>query len=50
MNLCHLSVIAARLKRSFKWNPATEMIEGDEQAAAMQARKQRAGYEIPVVS
>jgi predicted dehydrogenase len=50
MNICHLSVIAARLKRSFKWNPETEMIEGDDQAAAMQARKQRAGYEIPVVS
>jgi predicted dehydrogenase len=50
MNICHLSVIAARLKRSFKWNPETEMIEGDEQAASMQARKQRAGYEVPVVS
>jgi predicted dehydrogenase len=50
MNMCHLSAIAARLNRKIKWNPATEKIEGDEQAAAMQARKQRAGFEVPVVS
>ncbi len=50
MNLCHLSAIAARLNRVIKWNPKTEKIEGDDQAAAMQARAQRAGFEIPVVS
>jgi hypothetical protein len=50
MNLCHLSAIAARLNRVIKWNPKTERIEGDDQEAAMQARAQRAGFEIPVVS
>jgi predicted dehydrogenase len=50
MNLCHLSAIAARLNRKIKWNPATETIEGDALAASMQSRKQRAGFEIPVVS
>lgn len=50
MNICHLSVIAARLNRKFTWDPKTEMIVGDDQAAAMQARAQRKGFEIPVVS
>lgn len=50
MNMCHLSAIAARLKRTIRWNPKTEKIEGDAQAAAMQIREQRAGYEIPKVS
>lgn len=47
MNMCHLSAIAARLGRKIKWNPVTEKIEGDEQAAAMQSRQQRSGFEIP---
>ncbi len=47
MNTCHLCAIAARLGRSIKWDPKTEKIMGDEQAAAFFARKQRAGYEIP---
>lgn len=47
MNMCHLSAIAARLKRTIRWNPKTEMIEGDDMAKAMQARKPRAGFEIP---
>ena len=50
MNVCHLSVIAARLNRVIKWDPSAEKIVGDEQAAAMQARTQRSGFEIPVVS
>jgi predicted dehydrogenase len=49
MNMCHLSAIAARLNRKIRWNPATEMIEGDEVATGMQARVQRAGFEIPKV-
>ena len=49
MNLCHLSAIAGRLARKLKWNAATEKIEGDATAAAMQARVQRAGFEIPKV-
>ncbi|MCU0707157.1 MAG: Gfo/Idh/MocA family oxidoreductase [Pirellula sp.] len=49
MNLCHLSAIAGRLKRTLKWNAKTETIEGDAMAAAMQKRTQRTGYEIPRV-
>ena len=49
MNTCHLAAIAARLGRAIKWDPASETIQGDEQAAAFMARKPRAGYEIPRV-
>jgi predicted dehydrogenase len=47
MNMCHLSAIAARLNRKIKWDPKTEQIVGDAQAAAMQSRTRRAGFEIP---
>ena len=46
MSVCHLSRYRARLNRKLTWDPATEMIIGDDQAAAMQARKRRSGYEI----
>jgi hypothetical protein len=46
MTTCHLANIAMRLNRPVKWNPETEQIEDDKQAAAMQAREQRKGYEI----
>jgi len=49
MNTCHLAAIAGRLNRTIKWNPKTEEIVGDEQAAAFFARKQREGFEIPRV-
>jgi predicted dehydrogenase len=49
MNTCHLSAIAARLGRKIKWDPATETIQGDTQAAAMASRTPRAGFEIPRV-
>jgi len=49
MNTCHLAAIASRLNRSIKWNPKTEEIVGDDQAAAFFARKQREGFEIPRV-
>jgi hypothetical protein len=49
MNTCHLTAIAARLGRAIAWDPATETITGDEQAAAFVARTPRAGYEIPRV-
>jgi hypothetical protein len=49
MNTCHLAAIAARLGRVIKWNPKTEQIVGDEQAAAFFARSQRKGFEIPHV-
>jgi predicted dehydrogenase len=49
MGTCHLAAIAARLGRSIKWDPKTEKFVGDEQAAAMFARQQRKGFEIPRV-
>lgn len=47
MNTCHLAAIAARFGRTINWDPATEQIVGDDQAAAFMARTPRAGYEIP---
>jgi predicted dehydrogenase len=49
MNTCHLTAIAARLGRSITWDPAAEVITGDDQAQAMTSRKPRSGYEIPRV-
>jgi len=49
MNTCHLAAIAARLKREIAWDPKAEKITGDDQAAAMFARKPREGFEIPRV-
>jgi predicted dehydrogenase len=49
MNTCHLTAIAARLGRTIRWDPKTETILGDEQAAGLAARTPRAGYEIPRV-
>lgn len=50
MNTCHLVAIAARLNRAIKWDPKTETILGDEEAAGFFARKQREGYELPKLS
>jgi predicted dehydrogenase len=49
MNVCHLSSIAARLGRKITWDPQSEQITGDEQAARMMARTPRPGFEIPRV-
>ncbi len=49
LNTCHLAAIAARLKREIKWDPKAEKIVGDDMAAAMIAREQRKGFEIPRV-
>ena len=46
MATCHLSAIAARLGRVIKWDPKTEQIVGDEQAASFFSRERRDGYEI----
>jgi predicted dehydrogenase len=46
MNTCHLVAIAARLGRTIKWDPKSEKIVGDDQAAGFFARKPREGYEI----
>ena len=47
--ICQLSGIAQRLGRALKWDPATEQIVGDAEAAAMQDRPRRKGYEMPTV-
>ncbi len=47
MTTCHLANIAIRLNKTLTWNPETEQIEGDSQAALWQTREQRKGYEIP---
>lgn len=49
LDTCHLAVIAGRLGRKITWDAKAEKITGDDQAAAMQGRKARAGYEIPKV-
>lgn len=49
MNTCHLASIAARLKRVIKWDPKTETILGDDQAASFISRKPREGFEYPEV-
>ncbi len=46
MNTCHLAAIAARLGRTITWNPQTEQIVGDDQAATFFARTPRPGFEI----
>ncbi len=50
MNTCHLAAIAARLNRVIRWDPKTETIVGDKQAATFFAREPRKGFEIPRVS
>lgn len=49
MNTCHLAAIAARFSRAIQWDPKTEEIVGDEEAAQLFSRPQRAGFEIPRV-
>lgn len=45
MNVCHLATIAARLNRKIRWNPQTEQIVDDAQAATFASREPRSGYE-----
>ncbi len=47
INTCHLCAIAARFGRVIHWDPKAEKITGDDQAAALFARRQRPGFEIP---
>jgi predicted dehydrogenase len=49
MNTCHLCTIAARLGRSIQWDPKSEQIINDDQAASFSARTPREGFEIPRV-
>ncbi len=46
LTTCHLANIALRLGRNLRWDPETEQIIGDEEAASFLGRKQRKGYEI----
>lgn len=49
LNTCHLSVIAARLGRIIKWDPANETIIDDELASSMLSRTARKGFELPTL-
>ncbi len=48
MTTCHLANIAIRLGRKIEWNPETEQIINDKDAAKWIGREQRKGYEINV--
>ena len=43
---CHLANISMRTGRTIRWDPEAEKILGDSEAAAMQSRPQRSGYEV----
>ena len=47
--ICQLAGIAQRLVRPLKWDPVAEKITNDAEAAKMQDRTRRKGYELPVV-
>jgi predicted dehydrogenase len=47
--ICQLAGIAQRLGRAIKWDPQAEQIVDDKEAAAMQDRPRRKGYEMPAV-
>ena len=46
LTTCHLAGISARLGRKIQWDPARQMIVGDEEAQSFVGRKKRAGFEI----
>ncbi len=48
INTCHLGNIALRLNRAIEWDAATQTIQEDAVADAMQSRPSRAGYEIEI--
>ncbi len=45
--ICQLAGITERLGRPIRWDPKTEQILDDPQAARMQDRPRRAGYPLP---
>jgi predicted dehydrogenase len=45
-SICHLSAISERLKRPLNWNPDTEQIVGDAEAAKWLDRPRRAPYTL----
>ena len=46
MTVLHLANLCLLLRRKLTWNLATEQIVSDDQANAMQRRRQRKGFEI----
>lgn len=49
VTVCHLGVIAMRLGRALKWNPATEQFVGDTAANGWLAREQRKPWSYAMV-
>ena len=49
VTVCHLGVIAMRLGRALKWNPATEQFVGDTAANGWLAREQRKPWSYEMV-
>ncbi len=49
VTVCHLGVIAMRLGRALKWNPATEQFVGDAEANKWLAREQRKPWSYEMV-
>ncbi|MEO1523990.1 MAG: Gfo/Idh/MocA family oxidoreductase [Planctomycetota bacterium] len=43
---CHLANISMRVGRGLRWDPEAEQILDDREAAAMQRREQRTGFEV----
>lgn len=48
MTTCHLANIALRLGRKIDWDPDSESISNDPEAASFVSREQRKGFEIQV--
>ncbi|MBI4909851.1 MAG: hypothetical protein HY820_39905 [Acidobacteria bacterium] len=46
--ICQLANLTRVVNRRLRWNPETEKILGDEEAARLLARTRRKGYELPV--
>jgi predicted dehydrogenase len=50
ITICHLGNIAMRLGRTkLRWDPRTEQIIGDDQAAKMLSRQNRAPFPLPII-
>ena len=49
VSVCHLGVIAMRLGRTLKWNPAQEQFTGDKEANGWLAREQRKPWSYEMV-
>lgn len=47
-SVCQLAAIAERVGRRIQWDPKAQQIIGDDEAASMQDRPRREGYELPV--